>query len=199
MILTGTAELAGTTYRPRTKETTAAWEYLLSFVAGRTGGEERDVLAAAAEECLRIMKNDDEGDLGKKGNVEAVLGHLDADTYAQLVNLTRRITDYTPALGAATMKTEEDDEAGVAVVFEEEDDDEEDRQYLSGIVDEEDEAELDASIPVIKMEAGFTLPEEDEQGTFELPTMIQDEQEGESLNVIDLDSLAFAQGTILLG
>jgi phenylpyruvate tautomerase PptA (4-oxalocrotonate tautomerase family) len=180
-LLTATAELTGTHYRPRTKETTAAWEYLLSFVEGKVG-EQRDVLAAAAEECLRILKEEGR-DLDKKEAVEGVLGGMDSDAFAQITNLAKRITDYAPE---TTLVTHYDDDGGVAVVFEEEDEE----QYAVGD-EEEDEEEMQASIPVIKMDFGYTQPQE--EGDFQVgPTDMTVLEE--TLQTVDLDSLTFTQG-----
>ncbi|PJF17760.1 hypothetical protein PSACC_02423 [Paramicrosporidium saccamoebae] len=179
-LLTATAELAGMHYRPRTKETTAAWEYLLSFVGGKVG-EQRDVLAAAAEECLRILKEEGR-DLDKKEAVEGVLGGMDSDAFAQITNLAKRITDYAPE---TTSTAHDDDDGGVAVVFEEEDE----GQYAAGD-EEEDEAEIQASIPVIRMDSGYMQPQEEGDFQVEPADMASTE---EALQTVDLDSLAFTQ------
>jgi len=58
--------------------------------------------------------------------VEALLGPLESDVFAQLVAMGKLITDYKSEADLAAM-TEEgiDDDIGVAVEFEQDDDDEE--------------------------------------------------------------------------
>jgi pre-mRNA-splicing helicase BRR2 len=58
--------------------------------------------------------------------VEALLGPLESDVFAQLVAMGKLFTDYTSEADLAAM-TEEgiDDDIGVAVEFEQDDDDEE--------------------------------------------------------------------------
>ena len=45
-------------YRPKTKETRAAYEAMLSFIQGKFGDQPADVLRGAADEVLATLKND---------------------------------------------------------------------------------------------------------------------------------------------
>ena len=45
-------------YRPKTKETRAAYEAMLSFIQGKFGDQPADVLRGAADEILATLKND---------------------------------------------------------------------------------------------------------------------------------------------
>ena len=49
---------SGETYRPKTRETQAAYETLLSLVQGKLGDYATDVIAGAADEVLGILKSD---------------------------------------------------------------------------------------------------------------------------------------------
>lgn len=44
-------------YRPRTKETAAAYETLLNTIHGMFGDQPADVLRGAADEVLSVLKN----------------------------------------------------------------------------------------------------------------------------------------------
>ena len=45
-------------YRPKTRETRAAYEAMLSFIQGKFGDQPADVLRGAADEILATLKND---------------------------------------------------------------------------------------------------------------------------------------------
>ena len=49
---------AGGGYRPRTRETRAAYEALLSTIQSQFGDQPQDVLRGAADEVLAVLKND---------------------------------------------------------------------------------------------------------------------------------------------
>ena len=49
---------AGGTYRPKTRDTQAAYEALLSIVQEKIGDYATDVITGAAEEVLSILKSD---------------------------------------------------------------------------------------------------------------------------------------------
>lgn len=49
---------AGSTYRPKTRDTAAAYETLLSVVQQKLGDYATDVIAGAADEVLGILKSD---------------------------------------------------------------------------------------------------------------------------------------------
>ena len=45
-------------YRPRTQETRAAYEAVLSFIREQFGDQPQDVLKGAADEILAVLKDD---------------------------------------------------------------------------------------------------------------------------------------------
>lgn len=214
-LLETAGELTGSRYRPHTKETSLAWEFLLAFVANKIGAEERDVLAAAAEECLVILKDESvEGrELERKTRLEAVLQlSITLDDLAQMVNLAKRITDYvSPTKGpsASTIYQPEDQaaDAAVAVVFEEEEEEEEEEEdeeedgTNAGFdgVGAEDTMFAPVPIPILRESPMAPLEEEQEQATrygdLSMAPLAMAESQPE-LQDLDLESLAFPQGKI---
>ncbi|KAI8816428.1 Sec63 Brl domain-containing protein [Fimicolochytrium jonesii] len=134
-ILAATDDFEGQGYRPRTKETRQTFELILSFLQQLLGDIQQDVLRGAANEALKILKQDDMKDFDKKKELEMIVqAQLSSDRFAQLVNLGKRITDFRSGAdddaqegnGNGLARDEGlDEEHGVAVVFDEEDDDEE--------------------------------------------------------------------------
>ena len=55
----------------------------------------RDVLCGAADEVLIVLKNDRKKDKDKKKEVESLLGNLAEERFALLVNLGKKITDWS--------------------------------------------------------------------------------------------------------
>ena len=114
------------TYRPRTKETRAAYEDLLTMMQSNLGAQPHDILRGAADEVLACLKNDSMTDPERKREVEKLINTVSPEAFGKLVSMGKRITDYMQADGAGNEKL--DDELGVAVVFDEEDDLEEGQQ-----------------------------------------------------------------------
>jgi pre-mRNA-splicing helicase BRR2 len=144
-VLSATEDWEGLSYRPRTKETREAYEHILSFVYQHLGDQERDVIRSAADDVLETLKTDTLKDFDKKKAIEAVIGNIESEHFAQLVNLSKKITDY--AGDGEAMDVDQDgvngdidDEVGVAVVF---DDDEEEEDDQFEMKEDEDEDEED--------------------------------------------------------
>ena len=55
----------------------------------------RDVLCGAADEVLSVLKNDRMREKEKKKEVEGLLGSIAEERFALLVNLGKKITDWT--------------------------------------------------------------------------------------------------------
>lgn len=137
-----TQELSGVYYRPRTKETQASYEILLSFIQQAIGDQPRDILCGAADEVLATLKDDHLKEREKQREISSLLGSLEEDKFALLVGLGKRITDYGADKHAAMLEEIIDESYGVAVVFNE--DEEEDRQREVMVAhDEAEEAEDD--------------------------------------------------------
>ncbi len=93
----------------------------------------------------RTLKNDNVKDFDKKKDIEEVTGPMSNEIFSQLINLSKKITDYGGENEAAVdpdiekKDAEIDDELGVAVVFDEDEEEEEEEQEGFEIRDESDE------------------------------------------------------------
>ncbi|KAF5318824.1 hypothetical protein D9619_010989 [Psilocybe cf. subviscida] len=164
-IIESTEQLEGLTYRPRTAETRQVFQLMLSAVHAAVGDQAQDIVRSAADTVLETLKNEDMKDFDKKKEIEEVIGPVTSEVFSQLVNLSKKITDYnaddeTMADPDQERKEGEiDEEAGVAVVFDEEEqeeEDEEDYEMRDESGSEEDEDEKDD-------EQEVDAPEDDEE------------------------------------
>lgn len=133
-------EMAGIFYRPKTTETRQTYEVLLSLIQAAIGDQPRDILCGAADEVLICLKDEKLKDRERKKEIAALLGSVPDERYALLVNLGRKITDYSVDKDAAGDEDMIDENYGVAVQFDE--DDEEDKDVRE-IKDESDEDEAE--------------------------------------------------------
>ncbi|BFY98347.1 hypothetical protein BsWGS_01387 [Bradybaena similaris] len=138
----GIDEMVGILYRPKTTETRQTYEVLLNFIQAALGDQPRDVLCGAADEVLLVLKNDRMKDKEKKKEVESLLGEIADERFALLVNLGKKITDWSQEEKTQTNEAIDFDETyGVNVQFEESDD--EDTADVYGEVQEEGDADED--------------------------------------------------------
>ncbi|KAL5528515.1 BRR2 [Sanghuangporus sanghuang] len=143
-IIEATQDVEGLTYRPRTAETREVYELILATVHQALGDQANDIVRSAADTVLETLKNESMKDFDKKKEIEEILGSLPNETFSQLVNLSKKITDYgveddeqaDPDM--ERKDAEIDDELGVAVVFDEEEQEEEEDEGFE-IRDESDE------------------------------------------------------------
>lgn len=150
-IIEATQDVEGLTYRPRTAETREVYELILSAVHTALGDQAQDIVRSAADLVLEILKNERVKDFEKKKEIQEILGPITSERFSQLVNLSKKITDYdaNDETGAdpddERKEGEIDEEGGVAVVIDEEEQEEEDEDYEirdeSGEEDEEDDKE----------------------------------------------------------
>ncbi|KAJ0087179.1 hypothetical protein Patl1_09317 [Pistacia atlantica] len=170
-------------YQPKTKETRAAYEAMLSVIQQQLGGQPLNIVSAAADEILAVLKNDAVKNPDKKKDIEKLLNPIPNPVFDQLVSIGRLITDYQDGgdAAASTANGDEalDDDMGVAVEFEENDDEEEESDLDMVQEDEEDDdddvAEHNGSAA---MQMGGGIDDDDSQ----------DANEGMSLNVQDIDA-----------
>lgn len=168
-------------YQPKTKETRAAYEAMLSVIQQQLGGQPLNIVSAAADEILAVLKNDTLKNPDKKKEIEKMLNPISAQVFDQLVSIGRLITDFQEggdaqptANGDGTL----DDEMGVAVEFDEnEDDDDESDLELAPDDEEEDDDLAEAGGPG-GMQMGGGVDDDD----------MQDADEGMNLNVQDIDA-----------
>ena len=145
-IIEATQDVEGLTYRPRTAETRDIYEMILASVHTALGDQAQDVIRSAADTVLETLKNDNMKDYDKKKEIEEVLGSITGESFAQLVNLSKKITDYVaedemqvdPDL--EKKDAEIDDELGVNVIIDEEEPEEEEDEGFE-VRDESDEEE----------------------------------------------------------
>lgn len=173
------------TYQPKTKETRAAYEAMLSVIQQQLGGQPLNIVSGAADEILAVLKNDAVKNPDKKKDIEKLLNPIPNHVFDQLVSIGKLITDYQDAVDAAGNDTANggedlDDDMGVAVEFEENDDDEEESD-LDMVQEEDEEEEEDVAEPNASgaMQMGGAIDDDDESG---------DANEGMSLNVQDIDA-----------
>ncbi|KAK7461038.1 Pre-mRNA-splicing helicase BRR2 [Stygiomarasmius scandens] len=148
-IIEATQDVEGLTYRPRTAETREVYEMILSSVHTALGDQAQDIVRSAADTVLETLKNDALKDFDKKKEIEEVIGPITSESFAQLVSLSKKITDYGAEDETVVdpdmekKDAEIDEEMGVAVVFDEEEDEEEDEEgyEIKEDSDEEDEEE----------------------------------------------------------
>lgn len=180
-------------YCPRTKETRTAYEYMLTFLQQLADFSDQpaSVLRSATEEVLIILKATDDSwkDFDRKLKIEQCLGiksgEMSSEKYSQLVNLTRRITDFS--IEKDDNSAEFDGSQDIAVVFDdgegEGQEEDEDFGEVSNLIkdDEEEgaeyEAEYEKTLPAIARMKQITVIKPEEK-------------------ILDLESLAFPQGNL---
>ncbi|KAF8761911.1 Sec63 protein [Rhizoctonia solani] len=146
-IIEATQDVEGLTYRPRTAETREVYEMILASVHQALGDQAQDIVRSAADTVLETLKTETLKDFDKKKLIEEIIGTIPNDVFAQLVNLSKKITDYSAddeTMADPDMERKDaeiDDEVGVAVVFEEEEEEEEDEDGGYEIRDESDDEE----------------------------------------------------------
>ncbi|XP_057451214.1 DExH-box ATP-dependent RNA helicase DExH12-like [Lotus japonicus] len=168
-------------YQPKTKETRAAYEAMLSVIQQQLGGQPLSIVSGAADEILAVLKNDVFKNSEKKKEIEKLLNHIPDNVFDQMVSIGKLITDFQEAGDAPAAADGDgglDDDVGVAVEFEEneEDDDESDLD----VVQEEEEDEDDLAEPNASsgMQMGGGIDDED----------MEEANEGMNLNVQDIDA-----------
>eukprot|EP01116_Phalansterium_solitarium_P019909 TRINITY_DN5728_c0_g1_i2.p1 TRINITY_DN5728_c0_g1~~TRINITY_DN5728_c0_g1_i2.p1 ORF type:complete len:2045 (+),score=776.70 TRINITY_DN5728_c0_g1_i2:174-6308(+) len=110
-------------YRPKTKETKAVYESMLNFISSCLGDQPQDIIRDAGSEALLILKNEDMKAPAKKKEIETLLGGaIPENKFAELTDLSKKITDFSDETEKAVDTLDED--RGVAVVFDDESEDE---------------------------------------------------------------------------
>lgn len=172
-------------YQPKTKETRAAYEAMLSVIQQQLGGQPLSIVSGAADEILAVLKKESLKNPEKKREIENLLNPISNTTFDQLVSIGRLITDYQDAGDAANEGAHVneddalDDDVGVAVEFEENEEEDEESD-LDIIPDDEEEEEDDVA-------------ERNGSGAMQMGGGIDDddmleENEGLTLNVQDIDA-----------
>jgi pre-mRNA-splicing helicase BRR2 len=128
--------MASSGYRPKTKETKAVYEKLLHFTTSYLGDQPQDIIMSAVDECLSILKDDALRDHDRKRQIEGLLGRLPDERFAALIDLGKRVTDFTSDTKAAEGV---DNEIGVAVLIDEEEEHEQEGDTKFELGDDSDD------------------------------------------------------------
>ncbi|EPS64394.1 hypothetical protein M569_10384, partial [Genlisea aurea] len=135
-------------YQPKTKETAAAYEAMLSVIQQQLGGQPLNIVSGAADEILAVLKNENLKNPDKKKEIEKLLNPIPGSMFDQLVSIGRLITDYYEGgdLDDAAVNGADglDDDVGVAVEFEENEEEEEESD-LDMVPEDEDEDDDDVA------------------------------------------------------
>lgn len=170
-------------YQPKTKETRAAYEAMLSLIQQQLGGQPLSIVSGAADEILAVLKNDTHKNPEKKKEIEKLLNPIPNVIFDQLVSLGRLIVDYQDngdAAGLSLMNGDEglDDDVGVAVEFEEneEESDESDFDIVPDDAEEDDDVVEHTGSGAMQM--GGEYDDDDSQKA----------NSGKTVNVQDIDA-----------
>ncbi|KRX42392.1 U5 small nuclear ribonucleoprotein helicase [Trichinella nativa] len=133
-------------YKPKTQETRQTYDVILAFIQEAIGDQPRDILCGAADEVLATMKSDKIRDKDRKHEVELLLGPLTDERFALLLNLGKKITDYSmhnENKKTTAFEGDIENSYGVNVQFEESDaeDDEEVDDEIRDDSENDDEGE----------------------------------------------------------
>ncbi|KAL4388243.1 hypothetical protein GQ457_09G026150 [Hibiscus cannabinus] len=169
-------------YQPKTKETRAAYEAMLSLIQQQLGGQPLNIVSGAADEILAVLKNEGVKNPDKKKEIEKLLNPIPSQVFDQLVSIGKLITDYQDGgdgAGGSAANGDEglDDDVGVAVEFEENEDEEEESDLDMVQEDEEDDDDgVDNGSGAMQMGGGI---DDDD---------MHEANEGMNLNVQDIDA-----------
>ncbi|XP_010459790.1 PREDICTED: DExH-box ATP-dependent RNA helicase DExH12 [Camelina sativa] len=167
-------------YQPKTKETRAAYEAMLSLIQQQLGGLPLNIVSGAADEILAVLKNETLKNPEKKMEIEKLLNKIKDQEFDQLVSIGKLITDFQEGGDSGGGKADDDegldDDLGVAVEFEENEEDDEDSD--PDMVQDEDDEEDEEPSRTGGMKVGAGLNDDD----------AGDASEGTNLNVQDIDA-----------
>ncbi|XP_016503617.1 DExH-box ATP-dependent RNA helicase DExH12-like [Nicotiana tabacum] len=165
----------GGVYQPKTMETRAAYEAMLSLIQQQIGGQPFSVVSGAADEILAVLKDGNFKNPEKKLEIHKLLNPISDQVFDKLVSIGQLITDYQLD-GHVDSDEALDYDVGVAVEFEENEDEEEDEE--SEIDDEEDDDVVLEANGSGSMQMGSGIDEDE----------MQESDEGMALNVQDIDA-----------
>jgi len=113
-------------YRPRTRETRALYEELLSIIQRHMGDASQAEIRGAADQALAILKTDPTRDAEKKKELEILFGDkLSEEDFNQLLVMSKKFIDYTiEEEDKENQGNEQDQLMDIAVNIEEEENEE---------------------------------------------------------------------------
>ena len=144
-VLESVAQVEGLRYRPRTTETREVYELMLGLIHTGLGDQTQEVVRSATDAVLEGLKREDLKEFDKRKEVEVVLGPITEEVWGQLLNLSKKITDYEDEEEAPVGDERERavDNEGVAVLFEDDEDEEDEEEQFEVKGRETDEEEDD--------------------------------------------------------
>ena len=158
-VLTETEDLDSINYRPKTRESRAAYEEILSFVQVSLGDQPQDILRGAADEILSLLKDESMRAPDRQKEIEKIISRQSSEKYNKLVNLGKKITDFHSTIEEEVEdEVKMDEEMGVAVVFEDDDEDAA-REDLDEVNESEEEDDDEGGVEAF---GSGTLKGEDE-------------------------------------
>ena len=159
------ALVEGLKYRPRTPATRQTYDLILTTTANNLGDVPHEVVRSAADAILEILKDENMKDFDKKKEIDDLLGlTMGSKEFNELVNLGKKITDYSGQDEDENMDDEEnaedeaelDEKQGVAVVFDEDEEDDEGGAQTFEIRDEDEPSSDDEPDDAEAVEDGVT-------------------------------------------
>jgi pre-mRNA-splicing helicase BRR2 len=109
--------LEGISYRPKTRETKAAYEQLLRFVEAFLGDQALPIIMSAADEVLVLLKTDDVRPADRLREINAILNaQVSQERFADLLKIVKGITDFTDETAMAVNADGTAEEMGISVV-----------------------------------------------------------------------------------
>lgn len=167
-------------YRPRQKETRFAYDQILGIVQKNFSDVSIDVLKAATDEVLAILKTDNLKDAQRKSEIEGVIDKLDDTTFNQLTILAAKLTDYDPEKLGETARDEEILDVDVDLDKEgEASESSDDDVYVKDVDEEERKQQFGAATHEEQDEEGHMSQDEDrvfkvgKEDTFWIQSQIQ--------------------------
>ena len=133
-VLSMTDDLDAVSYRPKTRESRAAYDELMTFIKVSIGDQPHDILCGAADEILSLLKDDRLRDSNKLNEIQKILNKISDTNFNKLVSIGKCINDFNVDENAdADDRRGKVDEDGIAVVFDDEDEDYETGHILAAI------------------------------------------------------------------
>jgi pre-mRNA-splicing helicase BRR2 len=143
-VISETEILDSVNYRPKTRESRASYEEILNFIQICLGDQPQDILLGAADEVLSILKDHTLRDPERQREIEKIISKISSEKFNKLVNLGKKITDFSSTGDSQQTDSKLDEDMGVAVVFE--DDEDEVNEDLSEVHDSEDDDDIGVDV-----------------------------------------------------
>jgi pre-mRNA-splicing helicase BRR2 len=154
-------------YQPKTNESRAAYEAMLSVIQQQLGGQPLNIVSGAADEILAVLRNETIKNPDKKKEIEKLLNPIPNPVFDQLVSIGRLITDHQDGGDAAGPAAANGDDAlendvGVAVDFEENEEDDEESDLNMVQEDEEEDDDVVEANGAGAMQMGVGIDDDDD-------------------------------------